>query len=313
MFKYKKQPWNIYDKTKSEAFNLKNNAIATKEKMEHIEEGIHRLSKSMEIGIVTGTDSDKPPSVNIIETEDSIQLNFVIPKGDSGKDGNDGNDGKSAYQVAIDNGYVGSESEWLESLKYHLTDEDLDYIADRTKQKLEYFIGKNYFRERKDVPTKEQLGPNDLVFILDEQAPEPYPKYMNAASFSNLVIDDDEPRGDVPNWGKIEYTGTVEVAKMDAAILAANTKDANTSTDIDGEILESSVEENDTVDEKESSSISDSNEPPIPMLSVKGIQSMAFGEQIIKGEEPVGLVNGKLKAGDDPGRDSVFFADTFEN
>ena len=40
---------------------------------------------------------------------------------------------------------------------------------------------------------------------------------------------------------------------------------------------------------------------------------MAFGEQIIKGEEPVGLVNGKLKAGDDPGRDSVFFADTFEN
>lgn len=34
-----------------------------------------------------------------------------------GKPGKDGSDGKSAYQVAIDNGYNGTESEWLESLK----------------------------------------------------------------------------------------------------------------------------------------------------------------------------------------------------
>lgn len=29
----------------------------------------------------------------------------------------DGTDGKSAYQIAVDNGFDGSESEWLESLK----------------------------------------------------------------------------------------------------------------------------------------------------------------------------------------------------
>lgn len=31
--------------------------------------------------------------------------------------GQDGNDGKSAYQVAVDEGYTGTEAQWLESLK----------------------------------------------------------------------------------------------------------------------------------------------------------------------------------------------------
>lgn len=34
-----------------------------------------------------------------------------------GEDGQDGTDGKSAYQIAVDNGFQGTESEWLESLK----------------------------------------------------------------------------------------------------------------------------------------------------------------------------------------------------
>ena len=40
-----------------------------------------------------------------------------VIKGDTGKDGRDGADGKSAYQVAVDNGYIGTEAEWLASLK----------------------------------------------------------------------------------------------------------------------------------------------------------------------------------------------------
>lgn len=31
--------------------------------------------------------------------------------------GKDGSDGKSAYQVALDNGFIGSEQDWLASLK----------------------------------------------------------------------------------------------------------------------------------------------------------------------------------------------------
>lgn len=38
-------------------------------------------------------------------------------QGIQGERGNDGNDGKSAYQIAIDNGFTGTEQEWLESLK----------------------------------------------------------------------------------------------------------------------------------------------------------------------------------------------------
>lgn len=33
-----------------------------------------------------------------------------------GKDGRDGKDGKSAYQIAVDNGFSGTEEEWLKSL-----------------------------------------------------------------------------------------------------------------------------------------------------------------------------------------------------
>lgn len=37
--------------------------------------------------------------------------------GTNGVDGEDGSDGKSAYEIAVEHGYVGTESEWLASLK----------------------------------------------------------------------------------------------------------------------------------------------------------------------------------------------------
>jgi hypothetical protein len=37
--------------------------------------------------------------------------------GGSGKDGKDGKDGLSAYEIAIKDGFTGTETEWLESLK----------------------------------------------------------------------------------------------------------------------------------------------------------------------------------------------------
>ena len=38
-------------------------------------------------------------------------------KGTDGKDGTSGSDGKSAYQSAVEKGFIGTETEWLESLK----------------------------------------------------------------------------------------------------------------------------------------------------------------------------------------------------
>ena len=38
-------------------------------------------------------------------------------QGEDGTPGSDGADGESAYEIAVDNGFVGTESEWLDSLK----------------------------------------------------------------------------------------------------------------------------------------------------------------------------------------------------
>lgn len=43
--------------------------------------------------------------------------NKIGLKGDAGQDGSDGTDGKSAYEIAVDNGFTGSETDWLDSLK----------------------------------------------------------------------------------------------------------------------------------------------------------------------------------------------------
>lgn len=37
--------------------------------------------------------------------------------GQEGKDGNDGQDGASAYEISVENGFIGTEAEWLASLK----------------------------------------------------------------------------------------------------------------------------------------------------------------------------------------------------
>lgn len=47
----------------------------------------------------------------IVESGDAkLELDFSV-----GKQGGKGNDGKSAYQIAVDNGFQGSEAEWIES------------------------------------------------------------------------------------------------------------------------------------------------------------------------------------------------------
>lgn len=65
--------------------------------------------------------------VQMILSDDTVYI--PGPKGDKGEkgdsgingidgiNGTDGADGKSAYQIAVDNGFIGTEKEWLESLK----------------------------------------------------------------------------------------------------------------------------------------------------------------------------------------------------
>lgn len=58
-------------------------------------------------------------TITKISLVDPIQVNVAIPnfEGKAGRDGTDGRDGDDAYRVAVRNGFIGTEQEWLDSLK----------------------------------------------------------------------------------------------------------------------------------------------------------------------------------------------------
>ena len=47
-----------------------------------------------------------------------------------GKDGKDGINGKSAYELAVKNGYKGTEKEWLDSLGQKMSSSEIENIVD---------------------------------------------------------------------------------------------------------------------------------------------------------------------------------------
>lgn len=90
-----------------------------------IEEAGRRLAY-LKIADWFGGEGEKPPIGYItdegISPDKKKAINIRGPKGPAGEDGASGSgsrgrDGKSAYQVAVDNGFVGTEAEWLESLQ----------------------------------------------------------------------------------------------------------------------------------------------------------------------------------------------------
>ena len=75
-------------------------------------------TKANEIKSITVQANTIDPLSTASAEYDSITgtLTLQIPKGISGADGLDGADGISAYQVAVDNGFVGTQVEWIASL-----------------------------------------------------------------------------------------------------------------------------------------------------------------------------------------------------
>ena len=69
----------------------------------------------MEINI-----TNQSTSHNVDSNIDNPNIHAVLVRGErgiQGEKGDTGAEGKSAYQVAINNGYIGTETEWLASLK----------------------------------------------------------------------------------------------------------------------------------------------------------------------------------------------------
>ena len=63
----------------------------------------------------------------------------------AGAGGIKGEDGKSAYQIAVENGFVGTEAEWIESLKGVKGDPGNDYVLSSTdKSEIANIVIKEY-------------------------------------------------------------------------------------------------------------------------------------------------------------------------
>lgn len=70
-----------------------------------------------------------------------------------------GKDGKSAYQIALDNGFIGTEVDWLESLKGEAGKDGQDYIlTDSDKMEIAEIIKTDY-----DAELLEILGGDENV------------------------------------------------------------------------------------------------------------------------------------------------------
>lgn len=81
--------------------------------------------------------------------------------GMDGKDGQDGQDGASAYEIAVEHGYVGTEEEWLASL--HGADGKDGSDADVTAQNIANALGYTP-ADANDVPTAEQKAAWDAKY-----------------------------------------------------------------------------------------------------------------------------------------------------
>ena len=82
-------------------------------------EGPQGPSGTITVGTTDTLDPQFNATVSNSGTNEAAIFNFGIPKGvkgDRGRAGIDGIDGKSAYEVAVDNGFVGTEEEWLDSI-----------------------------------------------------------------------------------------------------------------------------------------------------------------------------------------------------
>ncbi len=107
--------------------------------------------------------------------------NIQLTPGPQGLPGQDGQDGKSAYQIAVDNGFVGSEQEWLESLRAGNVD------ATDTR-----FGPTGWFLDRSDSPWQFRFDNGSSLTLgnVDQRAyiyPETVPLTQEAASEYRVI------------------------------------------------------------------------------------------------------------------------------
>lgn len=135
----------LIDKVKS-VMSIDWDSIKNKPKLVTQDQLNERLAK-LSVPTINWSDIHNKPDV---ATQEDLK-NIELKPGPAGKDGQPGKDGKSAYQIAVDNGFVGSEAEWLQSLhgKDGATTSDgdaslsIEAITDLIKQHIHALVDTN--------------------------------------------------------------------------------------------------------------------------------------------------------------------------
>lgn len=130
--------------------------------------------------------------------------------GTDGKDGADGKDGLSAYEIALNNGFVGTESEWLDSLKGK---DGTDGIS----LEVSGFATTEYVEERlseilvilENLPTASTV----ILFSYGEDVPEKYGDtvftiYQNGIQDLSSYIRNNKPFCSAVNGYALSYNQT---------------------------------------------------------------------------------------------------------
>lgn len=167
MLEYTKNKWTTYDKTLTEEENLRNSSIIVADKLNHMEEGIEKANKTLEVGIVKTIPSNEPPVVTIVEEKERKVISFSIPKGEMD-------------MVAFNNA--------VEELKKVIEDNSAKTI-----------IG---FTDSPPILEKDQIA-----FMIEGDDSQLELESIKSARISNIVLSNYEPIvTSVDNWGKIEGT-----------------------------------------------------------------------------------------------------------
>ena len=173
-------------------------------------------------------------------TKKDIEAISLTPgeQGPAGKDGRDGAAGKSAYDIAVKNGFAGTEKEWLESLKGEAgtAAEPVDTSKFAQKSDLEGLAKAEDIPDvsnlatKEDIPDVSNLATKDDIPDVSELA-----KKSDIPDTSNLATKDDIPdltgyakTEDIPKQKTLAELGGVTQAGVESIIQA---KDF-TSTDV---------------------------------------------------------------------------------
>ena len=137
--------------------------------------------------------------------------------GEKGADGANGVNGKSAYQIAVDNGFSGTESEWLASLKGDKGDkgEKGDTGDSGSGANIPYALIGEYLPNASDTASKKVVasaGATSATF----DANSFMTRYNVTSADLDLDISAETASGDVVSYNNVSVTGGIVTITFDA-------------------------------------------------------------------------------------------------